>query len=232
MIECNDLYDYGYYIYQNSEYFKFSIDSILLAEFVNVKNGQTVLDLCTGNVPIPLILTAKNNTLKITAIELQKEIYDLGIKSIEKNELKNIYLINCDIKDFKSEEKYDIITCNPPYFKATSEEVQNKNIVKTIARHEIRISLNDIIDCAYYHLNEKGSFYLVHKPERLIEVINSLETHKLGIRRITFIQTNDLSKCEFFLIEASKYKKSDPKISVINIKELKTYKNIFKEAIK
>lgn len=232
MIKCNDLYDYGYYIYQDTNYFKFSIDSILLAEFVKIKNNLEILDLCTGNIPIPMILTSKNKTLKITAIELQKEIYELGLKSIDKNSLTNINLLNMNIKDFHCDYKYDVVTCNPPYFKINERSELNENKIKRIARHEIESSLDDIVECAVKHLKDNGTFYMVHRTARLIDVINSIQNAKLGIRRITFIQTTNNSKCEFFLMEASKYKKSDPKINTLNICNLKTYKGLFKEAIK
>ena len=229
MIERNDLFDYGYYIYQNSNYFKFSIDSILLAEFIKVKNNQKILDLCTGNAPIPMILTTKNNTLDITAIEIQKGIYDLAEKSIIENNLSNIKLINSDAKGYKGDQKFDIVICNPPYFKVDEKSELNESIEKRIARHEVAITLPDIIECAYSNLKETGWFYIVHRSDRLIDVINKLETKKFGIRRITFISTNNDTKCELFLLEASKNKKSDPKITTINVKNLKTYKNIFKE---
>ena len=232
MIVCNDLYDYGYYIYQNSDYFKFSVDSILLAEFVKLKNNQTILDLCAGNIPVPLILTSKNKTVKITAVELQKEIYDLGCKSIEKNNLKNIDLVNCDVNNFKTQQKFDVVTCNPPYFKVNKDSMLNENRTKTIARHEVKVNLNDIIDCAYNNLNENGLFYLVHRPNRLIDVIVALENKRFGIRKIVFVQTKNTKKCEFFLLEASKNKKNDPKIEILNIAELKTYKSIFEEVQK
>ena len=227
MIECNDLFDYGYYIYQNSNCFKFSVDSILLAEFIKVKDNQTILDLCSGNIPIPLILTSKNKTLEITAVELQKEIYELGQKSIKENKLNNINLINADVTQLNIDEKFDIIVCNPPYFKVNEHSELNENEIKRIARHEVKIKLSDIINCAYNHLKEKGTFYLVHRTDRLIEILNELEKKHFGIRRITFISTKNTMNCQLFLLEASNYKKSDPKITTLNIKNLKSYKNIF-----
>ena len=111
--EINDLYDYGYYIYQNPDYFKFSIDSVLLAEFVCVhKNKNKVLDLCSGNAPVPMILNIKyGDRVDITGVELQEEIYELGKDSIDYNKLDNIKLINDDVKNIPNvlKEKFDII---------------------------------------------------------------------------------------------------------------------------
>lgn len=230
MIEKNDLFDYGYYIYQNKEYFKFSIDSILLAEFVSFKKNDTILDMCTGNAPIPMILTSKNKNLKIDAVEIQKEIYDLAIKSININNLSNINIYNCDIKEYKPNKKYDIITCNPPYFKVNNKSLLNLNTVKKIARHEIMLKLEEVISIACNLLEENGKLYLVHRNERLLETLDFLKSKKFGIRRICFVFTGSNTNSEFFLIEASKQKKSDPKVTYLNIEQLSTYKNIFEEA--
>lgn len=230
MIKCNDLYDYGYKIYQNDEYFKFSIDSILLGEFITLKDNYNVLDLCTGNAPIPLILTTRNQNIKVDGVEIQEEIYELAEKSIKENKLEdiiNVYLGN--IKDIKLEKKYDIISCNPPYFKINEGSYLNKNKIKMIARHEIELTLEDVISTANYYLKEKGTFYLVHRTERLLETINLLAKYHFGIRKIVFVQTKSEQNAEFFLLEASKYKKDDLKVNCINIENLKTYKNIFKE---
>ena len=89
MIELNDLYDYGLKIYQNSNYFKFSIDSLLLGEFVEIKKNDTILDMCTGNCPVPLLLLTKEKNLHIDAVEVQEEVFNLAKKSIEYNKLNN-----------------------------------------------------------------------------------------------------------------------------------------------
>lgn len=229
MIEKNDLYDYGFYIYQNSDFFKFSIDSILLAEFVKFKSTDSILDMCTGNAPIPLILTSKDKNLKIDAVEIQKEVYDLAVKSINENKLNNIKIYNDDIKKIELNKKYDIITCNPPYFKVGKSSLTNENPIKQVARHEIELTLENVIDITFKNLKETGTFYMVHRCERLIETINLLKNKSFGIRRLCFINTKETGYAEFFLIEASKYKKDDPKVKSINIKNLKTYKDIFKE---
>ena len=229
MIQKNDLFDYGTHIFQNTNYFKFSIDSILLAEFVSFKSHQTVLDMCTGNAPIPLILSTKDDTLKIDAVEIQKEVFDLAKRSIEHDDYKNINLVNADIKDYKSKLKYDIVICNPPFFKVDEHSILNENIVKRIARHEVAITLKEVIEIAKNNLNENGKFYIVNRTNRFLETINELQNKRLGIRKICFIYTKDNREAEFFMIESEQNKKDDPKISSINIKGLKTYKNIFKE---
>lgn len=230
MTTLNDLYDYGLKIYQDTDFFKFSIDSILLAEFVNFHSLDLVLDMCTGNAPVPLILSTKDNTLKIDGVEIQEEVYNLATKSIQYNNLSDrITIFNSDIKEIELNDKYDIVTCNPPYFKVTDTSHKNDNKIKQIARHEICLTLEETIETAKKHLKETGKFYMVHRTERFLDTTKLLEENKLGIRKIVFIYTKKDKKAEFFLIEASKHKKSDPKIYSICTEGLKTYQNIFEE---
>ncbi len=228
-IELNDLFDYGYKIYQNPLYFKFSVDSVLLAEFIKIKkNDNKIIDLCTGNAPIPMILSKKyGNKLEITGVELQKEIYDLGIKSINYNKITNIKLINDDINNLSFINKYDIVSCNPPYFK--NNIIQNENKIKAIARHEIKIDLKSIIRISSKLLNNGGYFYLVHRPERLTDIIILLDKYHFGIKRIVPIYTYKDNKCVFILIESIYNGKNYVKIDkpVFLKHDDKTYQGIF-----
>lgn len=230
MIVKNDLFDYGLSIYQNSEYFKFSLDSILLGEFVTLKRKNRVLDLCTGNAPIPLILYSKDNSIKVDCLEIQEEIYLLAKKSIEENSLEgSIRIIHGDAKYYEDLEKYDVVTCNPPYFKVTDTSEKNKNEVKRIARHEVCITLSEVVCSAKKNLKETGLFYLVERVDRFLETIKLVDENKMGIRKICFIYTKSDKPAEFFLLEASNYKKSDPKIYSVYTENRATYKNIFEE---
>lgn len=231
--ELNDLFDYGYKIIQNPEFFKFSIDSVLLAEFVDIKRGhKRVLDMCSGNAPIPLILNRKyGSDLDIIGVELQSEIYELGKKSIEYNNVNNITFINQDIKDYvkKAKDKYDIVTCNPPYFKKSDKKILNDNEIKAIARHEITINLEDIVNCAQKLLKNKGYFYLVHRAERLADIINTLKKYNFGLKRVQTIFNDRNSNCCFLLIEAIYNGEDYVKIeSPIFLEEFKSYKDIFR----
>ena len=230
MTTINDLYDYGLKIYQNEDYFKFSLDSILLAEFVKFHRFNTVLDLCTGNAPIPLILSQRDTTLKMTGIEIQKDIYQLATKSIQINSLtERINIINADAKDYDSPYKYDIVTCNPPYFKVSKSTLKNENEIKRTARHEVSITLEDVIKTAKKNLKENGTFYLVHRVDRFLETLELLKKYKLKPRDIVFVFTKSGQKAEFFLIEASTYKRADPKVYEIHTSNCITYKRIFEE---
>jgi len=231
--EINDLYDYGYYIYQNQDYFKFSIDSVLLAEFVCVhKKKNKVLDLCSGNAPVPMILNIKyGDRVDITGVELQKEIFELGIDSIKYNKFKNIKLLNDDIKNIPSKihDKFDVVTCNPPYFEVFSDNI-NENEIKAIARHEIKIDLENVINVASKMLENKGYFYMVHRANRLADITNTLNKYKFGIKRIIPVYDKKETDCTFILIESVYNGKNYVKIGKpIFIKENSTYKNIFEE---
>ena len=232
----NDLFDYNLKIYQSPNNFKFSLDSILLAEYVKLfNNTQEILDLCTGNAAIPLILTTKTKA-HIDAFEVQKSIYDLAYKSIiYNNKNEQITLYNADIKeieDFIKNKKYDIITCNPPYFKVANKKSLNDNDTLSIARHEVLITLEDIFKIVRSHLNSKGIFYLVHRVNRLDEIIILANKYKVGVKEVTLINTKEFDKPYIALVKCVK----DAKMGVIinnpiNINNRKTYQNIFKEEL-
>ena len=229
----NDLYDYGLKIYQDNELFKFSLDSLLLAEFVNVnKNDKNLLDICSGNAPLPLIIGKKYN-IDITGVEIQREIYLLAIKSIVENNLSNIEMLNCNAKDLKNYfpgNNFDIITCNPPFFKVNETSLINEERKKAIARHELTITLEEIFDIVKGLLKDKGAFYLVHRPSRLEEIINLATTHNLHVKKMVFIYSN--WKKEAIMVLFKMVKNSSPGVKIKSVKidrETKTYQNIFKE---
>ena len=214
MKEINDLYDYGYKIVQNSDYFKFSLDSMLLANFVNINMADSkLLDFCTGNCPIPIILS--NSIKNIVAFEVQKEIYELGDESLTLNNINNVKLINDDIKNignYYEEGYFDIITCNPPYFKVIDSSKINDNNVKAIARHEILIKLEDIVFLAYKFLRDKGKLYIVYRPDRLMELLKLFDKYKFGVKKLQCCYNNSESLSSMILIEAMKNGQDDLKI--------------------
>ena len=135
-------------IYQNDEMFRFSIDSILLPNFVTLrKNTKKILDIGTGNAVVPLILTNLTNAT-IDGVEIQKEVYNLGVDSVKYNSLEDkIHLYNIDVNEFYKHlqsDCYDTITCNPPFFKVNEQSIMNLSDYKKIARHEITLNLDDV----------------------------------------------------------------------------------------
>lgn len=211
----NDLYNYGYKIVQNEEYFKFSLDSIILADFVKIDFKDKILvDFCTGNAPLPIIMSKKINT--IIGIELQKEISDLANKSIKINHINNVKIINDNIKNvlkYCKTGSIDVVTCNPPYFKYQKDSITNENPIKTIARHEKEITLEEIISLANKILKSKGKLYLVHRSERIVEIIELLNKYHFGIKKIRCCHNDLNQKSNMILIEAKKDCKNNVEIS-------------------
>ena len=191
-------------IYQNSNYFSFSLDSVLLANYVHLRmRDKRILDMCSGNAVIPLILSLKTNIL-IDAVEIQKEVFDLGKKSILFNHLEEQISFFCDdVKNFSYShiECYDVITCNPPYFKS---HPINQFKQKSFARHEITLSLEDFLQCSSRMLKNNGNLFFVHRAERFEEIILLLHKYHLSPKRIQFVYPNIHKNCLLVLIEAQK----------------------------
>lgn len=203
----NDLLGYPkYVIYQNPEMFSFSIDSMLLADFVDIKkDAKKIIDLGTGNGVIPMYLTLSTDA-QIIGVDIQKEVLHLAKLSVEENGLSNqIKLLNRDIKGLSLEYKnIDIVISNPPYFKYKESSIVNKTDYKTIARHEVLITLEELIVEAYKLLKPRGCFYLIHKPDRLTDVLYYLRKHNLEPKKIRFVYPKLNSKPNHVLIEARK----------------------------
>lgn len=202
-------------ILQNDEAFSFSLDSMLLANFVETKNAKNIIDLGTGNAPIPLFLTLKTNA-KIVGVEIQKVAYDLATKSVQLNSFENqISIINDDYKDIYKKlgaNSFDICISNPPYFKVKEDSIVNEKDTYTIARHEVKGCVKSVITEAKKLLIDGGYLYIVHRVERLSEIFKYLEENNFGIKRLQFIYPKVNKDAYMFLIEARKNKKTDIKI--------------------
>ena len=194
-------------IVQNKEYFNFSLDSVLLPSFVNIsKNTKTIMDFCTGNAPIPIILSTKTRA-KIYGIEIQKDIYELARESVQLNNISNIEILNMDIKDLPKmfeTDSMDIITCNPPYFKYNNDSILNSSEIKSIARHEIKINLDDIMKVSKKLLKNNGSIYIIHRTERLIDIIESMKKNNIEPKKIQFIYPKEGLNSTLMMIEGRK----------------------------
>lgn len=204
----NDLLNYkNLKIVQDTEYFMFSLDSVLLANFVKTNKKMNVIDFCTGNAPIPLFLSFKECN-KIVGIELQEDIYILAKESIKINNLeKKIQIINMDVKNISNiyeTDTFDLITCNPPYFKLTENSNINNNEKKAIARHEISLNLDDIFNVAKKILKNNGRIAMVHRTDRLVDIIESMKKHNIEPKRIRFVFPKLGKKSNMILIEGSK----------------------------
>ena len=209
MERINDLVGYkNLKIVQNNDWFKFSLESVLLPCFVIInKNTNNILDLCTGNAPIPLVLSTKTKA-KIYGVEIQKDVYELAKKSVDINNLsKQIEIINDDVKNISNKfesDTFDIITCNPPYFKDVDTSKKNDDIHKIIARHEVNLNMDDIAKVVRKLLKNDGKFYLVHRTERFLELTNLLMSYNIMPKRVRFIYPKEDSESNLFMLEAVK----------------------------
>ena len=233
----NDLFDYkNRYIMQMKDGFKFSLDSLLLAEFVKVKkDDKKILDMCTGNAPVPLVLSLKTNA-EIVGFEIQKEISELALESVAINGLeKNIRIINDDIKNIDNyfeSNTFDIITCNPPYFKTKEDGYRNKNDFLTLARHEIAIDLETIFKIASKNLKDNKAFYLVHRVERLDDIIVLARENKMNVKELLFISTKKEKAANTILVKCVKNGKPGIKLrKEICVDNLDTYQHLFESEV-
>lgn len=210
MINLNHILGYeNLYVFQDSNFFSFSLDSIILANYTTIRlRDKKIIDFCTGNAVVPLILSRRTNKC-IEGIELQTVIYNLAIKSINYNNLnKQIKVYNEDVKSFCSiadnQSKYDLVLCNPPYFKINNKCKTNLCMEKTIARHEIMINLADICSCAKKILKDNGCFSLIHRTDRLMEILELLRQNNLEPKSIKFIYESIDCSSNLILIQSQK----------------------------
>ena len=203
----DDLGQNGYQIIQNPEKFCFGIDAVLLSGFTRVKEGQKVLDLGTGTGIIPILLEAKTKAAHLTGLEIQEESADMARRSVHYNNLDGkIDIVTGDIKEAGSllgAASFDVITCNPPYM-IGGYGLQNPSTPKTIARHEVLCTFDDIASQAAVLLVPGGNFFLVHRPFRLAEIITTLVRNKLEPKRIRFVHPYVDKEPNMVLIEAKK----------------------------
>ena len=227
--QLNDLYDYGLKIYQNPDYFKFSLDSILLSEFTKIHKKDKIIDLCTGNAPVPLILSTKYDN-EIYGVEIQEELFNYAKESVEYNKKNQIKLINDNIKNLKNYfpgNNFDIITCNPPYFRYNETGYLNLEPKKALARHELTMNIDDLCEIMNYLLKNNGTIYMVYNAQRLFELSIVLAKYNIFIKKVVFVITNNSKEYNIVLIKATKDGKKDAKLSYIDVRNLKTYQNIF-----
>lgn len=213
----NDLIGYkNMKVVQNPEWFSFSLDSVLLPRFVTINKGiKNILDIGTGNAPIPLILSTRTNA-NIYGIEIQKDIYELAIQTINlNNKTKQIKIINDDVKNISQYFKYgffDVIVSNPPFFKMGERSRKNDDIHKTIARHEIKLNAEEIVNIAGKYLKNNGVLAMVHRSDRLIELIELFRQNKIEPKKIQLIYPKEGMDANILLIEGRKNGNSGLKV--------------------
>ena len=211
----DDLQLSGLTILQNPEKFCFGMDAVLLSGFVEARSNSQILDLGTGTGILPLLLSAKTPAKHLTGLEIQAESADMARRSVLMNGLESkIDIVTGDLKDAASifeAASFDIVTCNPPYMIA-DHGIANPESAKAIARHEIKASLEDVVSAASKMLKHSGSFYMVHRPFRLAEIIQALGRYHLEPKRMRFIHPYVDKEPNMVLIQAVKGGK--PRVTV------------------
>lgn len=212
MERIDDLNLNGKKIIQDTDLFLFGMDSVLLANKVKGTNKNTVvIDLGTGSAVMPVIICEKNNLEKIIGVELQDKMYELALKNVKYNNLedkicilqenlKNVTSIKKYIKQIVNREEVDVVICNPPYKKVGTGS-KNEKDEKYIARHEVMCELEDVFKTASKLLKFKGKLYIVHKPERIADLISIARKYKLEVKEIQFLQPTINKKPSIVLIE-------------------------------
>jgi tRNA1(Val) A37 N6-methylase TrmN6 len=203
----DDLQLNGINIIQKKLAFRFGIDAVLLANFTRVKKGMKVIDLCTGTGIVPFLLAGKTEAANILGVEIQEEMVEMAKRSVKYNELEEkMSFINGDLKDIqllKSLEKVDVVTVNPPY-KAQSSGLLNPNDKNAIARHEICCTLEDVIVAARTILKDNGRLYMVHRPERLADILCLMRKHRIEPKSIRMIHPNTKKPPNIVLVEGQR----------------------------
>ena len=206
----NNLLNKNLKIIQRTDFFNFSLDSLLVANFLSVGRGvNKIVDLGTGNGAIPLFLSERTKA-KITGIEIQKISAELAKRNIELNNLsEQIEIINDDMKNWRKYFKIgsqDAVISNPPFFKFHgNEELLNDLDQLTLARHEISITLEEIIETASFLLKDKGYFAMVHRPDRFLEILDTMREYGIVPKKVRFCHSKIDKQAKILLVEGIKF---------------------------
>jgi len=192
-------------IIQSPTIFSYSLDAVLLANFTYVPiNRGNILDLCTGNGAIPLLLS-KRTKGNIVGLEIQKRLVNMAKRSVRLNELENqIEIIDGDLKERQRDLQqsfYDVVTCNPPYFATPKSTEHNENEYLTIARHEVCCTLEDVVKACKLYVKPGGKVSLVHRPERLVDIMTLFRKYKIEPKRMQFVYPKLSREANMILIE-------------------------------
>lgn len=202
----------GLRLIQNPDWFCFGVDAVLLADFAvkAIKSGFEVLDMCSGNGIIPLLLTEKSSAAHIDGLEIQPEVAEMASRSVRLNHLEEKITVTAgDLKaatEIYSKCRFDTVTCNPPY-KEAAGGLKNATDMLTIARHEILCTLEDIIQVSAQALKPYGKLCLIHRPERLADIICLMRKHRIEPKRLRLVHPSPSKTATMILIEGAKYGK-------------------------
>lgn len=203
----DDLLTHELKIIQSPEVFSFSMDAVLLAHFASIPAKGKIVDLCSGNGVIPLLMSTKTKA-EIYGVEIQDKLVDMANRSIALNQLtEQIHILAGDLKEspnYLGKGKFDLVTVNPPYLPLSGQD-KNTNEHVAIARHEIYTNLEEVIRVSSQLLKVHGKFAMVHRPSRLVDIIDILREYRIEPKRIRFVHPNKEREANMVLIEGTKY---------------------------
>ncbi len=200
----DDLGISGLHIWQDRREFCFGVDAVLLSAFAEVKKGEAVLDLCSGNGIVPILLAGKTEAGEIVGIEINPASVRLAGRSVRENNLSYVRIVEGDIKDIRAhigQKRFDVVTVNPPYIKDGG--IQNPNPAKAAARHEILCTLSDVLSAAAKSLRFGGRFYMVHRPDRLTDILKEMRSAGIEPKRLRTVHTRADSAASLVLLEGT-----------------------------
>jgi tRNA1(Val) A37 N6-methylase TrmN6 len=210
----DDLLTHDLKIIQSPEVFSFSMDAVLLARFAGVPVRGRILDLCTGNGVVPLLLSTRTKA-EIHGVEIQPRLADMAVRSIQLNGLENRILIKeGDLRVFHEQAgygTYDAVTVNPPYMPHHAGD-KNTNPHYAAARHEIHCTLDEVAAASARLVRTGGRVSMVHRPSRLAEIVSALQKYKLEPKRIRFVHPHAEAEANMVLIEAMRDAKPELKV--------------------
>lgn len=201
----DELHRKGYKIIQDPNRFCFGMDAVLLSAFANVRKNEKVLDIGTGTGIIPILMEARYGGESYVGIEIQEDVADMASRSVKYNNLEEKIIIdNADVKDaleLYGSSHFDVITTNPPYM-TVDKGLINPSDTKALSRHELSVKLEDIVSISSKILKNKGRFYMIHRPARLVEIMNVMRKYNLEIKRIRMVHPYIDKEANMVLIEA------------------------------
>jgi tRNA1(Val) A37 N6-methylase TrmN6 len=205
--ECLDDLQNGYMLIQKNNTFKFGVDAVLLADFAEIKKSEHVLEMGTGTGIIPILLHAKKQPASITALEIQEDMADMARRSIKYNKLEErISILHMDLKEAPErlgKAKYDCVVTNPPYVKREAG-INNPEESKAIARFEIACTLQDVVSTAKELLQPGGKLFMVHRADRLADIVYEMRNQGIEPKRIRFVHSNAGKRPHLILIEGTR----------------------------
>ena len=199
-----DLERDGLKIIQKEKGFRFGVDAVLLSDFAKIRKNDLVMDFCTGTGVLPILLYGKSHAKEIMGIELQEEFAEMAKRSVALNHIEDkVKILQGDIREeklLKSLPKFNVVTVNPPYKKENSGIINEKDAL-TIARHEVSLNLEEVIRGARTVLKDQGRFYMIHRPERLADILTLMRKYRIEPKRLRMVYPNTKKAPTMVLVE-------------------------------